>query len=238
MSDLSFIFAFVAGLVSFLSPCVLPLIPGFLAYLGSSSVRNAEKGESSRFGTFLASVFFVLGFSVVFAALGVLLNTILSEVFYDVQTWLSRIGGVVIIIFGLYLTELIKIPFFEREYKFRVKHKFRSTHVTSFVFGAAFAVGWTPCVGAVLGAILALAATQPASAFGLLLTYSLGLGIPFLAVGLFAERATGLIRKYAKGLRYVSMAFGYLLIILGVLVFTESLASLASFGFINQLILQ
>lgn len=125
---------------------------------------------------FTSSVFFVLGFSVVFSLLGVLLQTVLSAVGYTVQTWLARIGGVIIILFGLFLLGLIKPKFLIQDHKFRVKRKFKSHYTTSFVFGAAFAVGWTPCVTAALGAILALAATQSASAFLLLMTYTLGLG--------------------------------------------------------------
>jgi len=188
-ADISLIIAFVAGIVSFLSPCVLPIIPGFLAYLSGVSLKEG-KGRQ-RLEIFLNSVFFVLGFSVIFAALGVLLNTVLSGVAYEAQTWLARIGGAIVIAFGLYLTGILKIGFLEREHKFRVKRKFKSRYVTSFVFGSAFAAGWTPCVGAALGAILGLAASDPGSAFSLLMAYSLGLGLPFLAVGLFAGGSGG-----------------------------------------------
>jgi len=157
MTETTIAVAFIAGIVSFLSPCVLPIIPGFLAYLSGSSVGHTP----SRREIFTNSVFFVLGFSVIFAALGVLLNTLLEAFAYDVQTWLSRIGGVVIIFFGLYLMRIIHIPFLEREHKLTVRRKFSSKYLTSFLFGSAFAAGWTPCVGAALGAILGLAATQP-----------------------------------------------------------------------------
>lgn len=234
-STISIGVALFAGLVSFLSPCVLPIIPGFLAYLAGSKVAEAK---NHRLEIFLNSLFFVIGFSAVFALLGVLLNTILSSVAYDVQTWLSRIGGVIIIFFGLYLTGLIRIGFLEREYKFRVTGKFSSRYVTSFVFGAAFAAGWTPCVGAVLGSILGLAASAPGSAFSLLFAYSIGLGLPFLVVGLFAAQATALIAKYGKAAHVVNVIFGALLILLGVLVFTENLSKIASFGLLNTLLLQ
>jgi len=237
MSQISYIFAFTAGVVSFLSPCVLPILPGFLAYLASHSTKDAQAGKTTRWGTFLASVFFVLGFSVVFAVLGILLNSVLSNIAYGLQTWLSRIGGIIIILFGMYLAGLLKFQFLERDYRVNVNRTFSSKHLTSFVFGAAFAVGWTPCVGAVLGAILGLAASQPGSAFGLLLTYAIGLGMPFLAVGLFAGSAASLISRYARYLNYIAVAFGILLIALGVLVFTQSLSTIASFEFINRLIL-
>jgi len=236
MTDVSLIIAFAAGVVSFLSPCVLPIIPGFLAYLAGTSLdASAREG---RWAIFLNSLVFVLGFSAVFAALGVLLNTLLAGVAYEAQTWLARIGGTVVIFFGLYLMGLIKLSFLEREHKFRVTKKFGSRYVTSFVFGAAFAAGWTPCVGAALGAILGLAASTPGTALYLLFFYSLGLGLPFLAVGLFASQATSLIDRYAHILRYVNAAFGALLVILGVLVFTQSLNLIANFDFVNKLLLQ
>ncbi len=224
----------MAGIVSFLSPCVLPIIPGFLSYLAGSSTE----GDSKRKDVFLASVFFVFGFSAVFAILGVILNTVLSTVAYDAQVWLARIGGAIIILFGLYLTGLLKIGFLERQHSIRVTRTFRSRHVTSFVFGAAFALGWTPCVGAVLGAILGLAAAQPGSAFTLLLFYALGLGIPFLVIGLFASQAANVINRYAGVLKYVNVVFGVVLIVLGVLAFTQKLSLLANFDFLNEFLLQ
>ena len=127
MTESLFVGAFLGGLISFLAPCVLPIIPGFLAYLAGAS--TTEVG-SKRKDIFVNSVFFVLGFSSVFALLGVLLNTLLEGIAYDVQTWLSRIGGVMIIFFGLYLVGLIKIPFLEKEYKFGVKTKFKSRYAT------------------------------------------------------------------------------------------------------------
>ena len=235
MTESLLIGAFLGGLISFLAPCVLPIIPGFLAYLAGAS--TAEAG-SKRKEIFINSIFFVLGFGVVFALLGVLLNTLLESVAYDAQIWLSRIGGVMIIFFGLYLVGLIKIPFLEKEYKFGVKTKFKSRYVTSFLFGLAFAAGWTPCVGPALGVILGLAATQPGSAFILLLTYSLGLGIPFLIVGAFTGQAAEFINRHAVGLKYLNIVFGVILLALGVLIFTQKLSLIANFEFLNQLLLK
>jgi cytochrome c-type biogenesis protein len=232
--EIPLVFAFTAGLISFLSPCVLPLIPGYLAYLAGTSLGQAEQ---NRWQVFLNSMFFVLGFSVVFALLGVLLNSVLSLVASDVQTWLSRIGGIVVILFGLYLTGLLKPGFLNQERKINVTHHFSSKLLTSFVFGAAFAVGWTPCVGAVLGSILALAATQPGLSFGLLFAYSIGLGLPFLVVGLFASHAAAWVSKIGPYLKYLDIAFGILLIIFGILIFTESLPLIANFGLLNSLLL-
>ena len=193
--------------------------------------------EKRNWDVFLASVFFVLGFSSVFALLGVLLQTVLSNISYQVQTWLGRIGGVFIIFFGLYLLGFIKPKFLEQEHKLKVKKKFKSVYVTSFIFGAAFAVGWTPCVGAILGAVLALAITEPSTAFFLLLSYSLGLGIPFLLVGLFTNQAQNLINKAGKWITYANYVFGVILIVIGIFVFTNQLSRIANFPIASKILI-
>src|SRR3989338_8397383 len=225
MVEPTIIVAFIAGIVSFASPCVLPLIPGFLAYLSGTSAGQ----QNARLKVFLNSVAFVLGFSVIFALLGVLLNTILERISYSVQTWLSRIGGIIIILFALYILGLIKISFLEREHKLAKNKKFSITYVTSFVFGAAFAVGWTPCVSAILGSVFALAVTKPGLSFIFLISYSLVLGIPFLLVGLFTTQAIKLINKSATVLKYFNIVVGILLLVLGILVFTNKLNVVANF---------
>ncbi len=186
---------------------------------------------------FINSLFFVLGFSLVFSLVGILLQNALLKVSYAAQQWLGYAGGTVIILFGIYLLGLIKIPFLEQEHKLSVKRKFRFSYITSFVFGAAFAVGWTPCVGAVLGSILTLAIVKPASAFILLLAYSLGLGIPFLVVGLFTQQASSFIQKAGSKLKYVNYAFGVIMITLGILVFTNNLSRFANFEFLTAILL-
>lgn len=192
--------------------------------------------ETGRWQIFINSVFFVLGFSIIFSLVGVLLQSVLSSVAYTVQNWLGYIGGAVIILFGLYLLGIVKINFLEREHKLKVRRRFRYAYATSFLFGAAFAVGWTPCVGAVLGTILTLAITNPASAFKFLLSYSLGLGIPFLIVGLFTSRASKFIEKAGPKLRYVNYIFGVVLIMLGILVFTSQLSQVANLPFLTGLL--
>ena len=233
MVEVSYLVAFAAGIVSFLAPCVLPLVPGFLAYLAGTTVRE---GAAKRWDIFIASALFVAGFSLVFALLGVLLNTILTSVANDVQVWLSRAGGLLIIFFGLYLTGLIRLGWLEKEYKISITGK-RSKYATSFLFGVAFAAGWTPCVGAALGAILGLAASKPALAFSLLLTYSLGLGLPFIITGLFASRAAPLIKKYEHVLSYVNIAFGGILIVVGILIFTQTLSLVANLPLLNRVLI-
>jgi cytochrome c-type biogenesis protein len=190
--------------------------------------------RSKRFELFLCSLFFVIGFAFVFSVLGILLQTALVHVATSVQMWLSRIGGLVIIGFGLFLVGLIHIPFLERDHKLRVMHKFNSRYVTSFVFGAAFAVGWSPCVGAALGAILVLASTSPGSAFALLFAYTLGVGVPFLVVGAFAEAAQKFIDKAGEKLSWFKYIFGALLIIIGIFMFVGELSSIANLPFLAE----
>lgn len=189
---------------------------------------------SKRFELFLCSLFFVIGFAFVFSLLGILLQTALVHVAASVQMWLSRIGGLVIIAFGLFLVGLIHIPFLERDHKLRVMHKFNSRYVTSFVFGAAFAVGWSPCVGAALGAILVLASTSPGSAFALLFAYTMGVGLPFLLVGAFAEAAQKLIDKAGDKLTWFKYIFGVLLIVIGIFMFVGQLSSIANLPFLTE----
>lgn len=224
MADPTIIIAFLAGIVSFLSPCILPLIPGFLAYLSGTSIGQ----EGARLKIFLNSISFVLGFSLIFALLGLLLNTVLEKVSYNVQIWLGRLGGLIIILFGLYVLGLIRLNFLEKEHKLVVKKKFSITYVTSFVFGAAFAVGWTPCVSAILGSIFALVIAKPGLGFVLLMSYALGLGIPFLIVGLFTGKAIDWINRSQKFLKYFNIIVGILLLILGILVFTNNLNIVAN----------
>jgi len=232
MAELTFFISFIAGVISFFAPCIIPLVPAFLGFLAGTSIEKA-----SRWSLFGHSFLFVLGFGSVFSLIGVLLNSILSNVAFTAQLWLGRVAGIIIILFGFYLLGFIKPQFLLQEHKFKV-HRFKSKALTSFVFGAAFAVGWTPCVGAVLGSILALAASMPSDAFTLLLAYSLGLGIPFLIVGLFAQDFVNWIQKHGTFLKYFNIVVGLLVVLLGVLVFTGKLALVAgSFSVLNRFLL-
>ena len=233
MVEITFFIAFIAGIISFFAPCIIPLVPAFLGFLAGQKVEKA-----SRWKLFGHTLLFVLGFGVVFSLVGVLLNSILSNVAYTAQIWLSRVAGVVIILFGFYLLGFVKPEFLQKEHKFRVP-KIGNRAVSSFLFGAAFAVGWTPCVGAVLGSILALAAAMPSDAFILLLAYSLGLGIPFLIVGLFAHNFVTWIQRHSAFLKYFNVVVGLIVVLLGVLVFTNKLALVAgSFSILNKLLLK
>jgi cytochrome c-type biogenesis protein len=243
-----------AGLGSFLSPCVLPILPGFISYLSGTAANEAKNSETTgittandggqsltikratRLNIFLNTVYFVLGFSLVFSVLGVVLNSVLATYGNGFQHLLTSIGGIVIVAFGVYLILSTKLRALNFEKKMTKLPRFKTSYVTSLVFGAAFAAGWTPCVGPILGSTFALAATYPAAAYNSLLAYSLGLGIPFLITGAFFSRATGLIRRMVKHLKYFNLAMGGILIVVGILLFTNQLILLSNFPLINQLI--
>jgi cytochrome c-type biogenesis protein len=241
MAEVTILVALIAGLGSFVAPCILPMIPAFLAYISGTTVtelgsKNGSVISINRSGIILNTIFFVLGFSVVFSALGVLINSVLSSAAGDISQSLNYIGGVIIIAFGIFLLLSTKIRTLNVEKKFFPKRN-KSSYPLSFVFGLAFAAGWTPCVGPILGTILALAATTPSVSFHLLLAYSLGLGIPFVLMGIFFSRATRIIRAMSKHLKYYNLILGGFIIVLGILVFTNQLAYIANFPLLNELIL-
>lgn len=179
---------------------------------------------------FLNAVFFVLGFTIVFSLLGILFQTALSHASFEIMSILRVIGGIIIIGFGILLIASVKyiIPFFSTEHKIRPR-RFSNSYISSFVFGFAFAIGWTPCVGAIIGAIYILAATSPGIGFLLLLAYSLGLGIPFLIVGAFVSRLSGFMKRIRTFLKYFNIISGSFLIALGALVVTGYIGLLAIF---------
>ena len=233
MSEPTLALALAAGLASFLSPCMLPVIPAFLAQLAGTSL---DVSDPKRRDVLLGTVLFVAGFSAVFAALGVVLGAVLQEAATEVLAWLSRLAGTVVIVLGLHLTGLLRLPFLDRRYGADPASA-KTGHLASLLFGASFAVAWTPCVGPILGSTLALATTQPASAFPLLLAYSLGLGTPFLLVGLFPSRAFAFLKRHRRAAARLHIAFGAVLIGMGVLVFTNKLSLLANFQLFNEVLL-
>lgn len=206
------------------------------AAAAAAAKQSLTVKRSTRLNIFLNTVYFVLGFSLVFAVLGVILNSVLVTVGISFQSALQSIGGVVIILFGTYLILSTKLRRLNFEKKMTKLPRFKTSYITSFVFGAAFAAGWTPCVGPILGSTFTLAATAPGAAYNSLLAYSLGLGVPFLITGAFFSQATGLIRRMVKYLKYFNPIMGAVLIILGILVFTNQLALLGNFPLANQVI--
>jgi len=247
MAEVSIAIAALAGVGSFVAPCILPMIPAFLAYISGTTV--AELAQSGRTGgasqaapavnrvkVMLNTAFFVLGFSVVFSTLGVLINSVLHDSTADITASLNQVGGIIIIAFGAYMLLSTRVASLNMEKKFLPRGG-RASLPMSFVFGLAFAAGWTPCVGPVLGTILTLAATTPSASFSLLLAYSLGLGVPFLLMGAFFSRATPIVRAMSRHLRYYSLALGAMIVALGVLVLTGQLAYIANFPLLNELVL-
>ncbi|MDE1861553.1 MAG: cytochrome C biogenesis protein [Thaumarchaeota archaeon] len=242
MVELSLGIAALAGLGSFLAPCILPMIPAFLAYISGSTITELQKNDgtlnmvSSRINIMLNTVFFVTGFTVVFSVLGVVLNSVLSSSTGKLFAEFNHVGGIIIIAFGVFMLLSYKISRLNFEKKI-ILNRTSASYPMSFVFGLAFATGWTPCIGPILGSILTLAATSPGHAFILLLGYSIGLGIPFIMMGVFFSRFTRLIRSMSRHLKYYSIVMGILIMTLGVLVYTNQLATIASFPLLNNVLL-
>ncbi len=242
MSEVTLAVAALAGLGSFVAPCILPIIPAFLAYISGTTLselnqKNGTKLVSiNRTNVILNTVFFVLGFSIVFSTLGVIINSTLGGLSSELISGFNQIGGIIIIGFGIFLLLTTRFRSLNIEKKFFPKRE-KASYPLSFLFGLAFAAGWTPCVGPILGTILTLAAATPTVSFYLLLAYSLGLGIPFILMGVFFSRATRVIQAMSKHLKYYSVLIGALIIILGVLVFTNQLAYIANFPLLNELVL-
>jgi len=242
MAEITLAIAALAGLGSFVAPCILPMVPAFLAYISGTTITelsgkgNVKTLSINRTNVILNSLFFVLGFSVVFSTLGVIINSTIGNSATDLVESFNQVGGIIIIGFGSFLILGTRLRSLNIEKKFFPKRT-KVSYPMSFVFGLAFAAGWTPCVGPILGTILTLAATTPSMAFNLLLTYSLGLGIPFILMGIFFSRATRLIHLMSKHLKYYSIILGSLIIVLGILVFTNQLALIANFPLLNELVL-
>jgi len=221
----SFALAFVAGLLSFLSPCVLPLIPSYVGFLTGLTLEELEV----RRGTALAhALWFVAGFSLIFIALGVTASA-LGVVLLRSQVWIGRIGGGVVILFGLYLLGVLRPRSLTRERKVQLTRKPLGYLGSAFV-GVTFGAAWTPCIGPILGAILTLAAAQASVAHGaaLLTAYSAGLALPFVVTALALDRFLAWFQRFRPYLAWVERSAGVLLILLGLLLVTDRFTLLAS----------
>ena len=223
--------AMLAGLASFLSPCVLALVPAYVGYLGGRSVSPSGNTVENRWVTFSHGLAFVLGFSLVFVLLGAAASAV-GALLFDLREWISRIGGIVVIIFGLHTMGVINIPFLDYDTRRQAQPK-RTGYISSGMMGVFFSAGWAPCVGPVLGAVLTLALNGAQLGQGVLLlsAYSVGLAVPFLLAALGVGRVTELMRRHSKAIHYMSIATGALLVIVGVMLLTGTLERLASFGF-------
>lgn len=228
-SQLTFGVAFAAGLASFLSPCVLPLVPIFLAQMVGQSISQSEGSSTKRLITFLHTLMFVGGFTLAFIALGATASTLGSFLRAN-QFFLRQAGGVLLIIIGLHMTGILKLPFLYRQKRFEF-HPSRPSYPASFFIGLIFAIGWTPCVGLILGPILALAANAATLRQGvlLLLIYSLGLGVPFLLLGLGLDRLSRLLKWLKPHLGKIEIATGMIMIAMGVLIYFNLLLTLNRF---------
>lgn len=228
--DVTYLGALLAGLLSFLSPCVLPLVPPYLCFLGGTTLDEiategaAERSVAPRI--VLASVLFVLGFTTVFVALGATAS-VAGNLVTEYAGVLSKIAGAVIVVFGLHYMGVFRIALLNREMRFQLGSRFAGP-AGAFLIGLAFAFGWTPCVGPVLAAILAVAAEKQSIVSGatLLGVYSLGIGIPFIAAAFFARPFLGFMRRMRAHMRKVEIGMGALLVATGVMIFTNSFAEI------------
>ncbi|MCR9068909.1 MAG: cytochrome c biogenesis protein CcdA [Rhodobacteraceae bacterium] len=220
--------ALTAGILSFLSPCVLPIVPPYLAYMGGISMGDIE-GETAtaRRKATVAAAFFVLGLSTVFLFLG-FTASIFGQFFLQNQVLLARIAGAVIIVFGLHFLGVFRIPLLDREARFDAGDRGGSAF-GAYVLGLAFAFGWTPCIGPQLGAILSMAATETSVGRGtaLLGVYALGLGIPFLLAGAYIHKALEVMARLKPHMRTIERAMGVLLLGVGVALMTGAFSAFA-----------
>ena len=229
--NISLSLAIIAGLGSFLSPCVFSLIPAYIGYLGSRSTVSSENNQLNRFLTFTHGLAFVLGFSIVFIMMGAAASA-LGSLLFNMRIWLSRIGGLIIVIFGLQMIGLLRIPFLEYDLRPRSIPDRRLGYVSSVLMGVFFSAGWSPCLGYVLGPILTIAGIESSLPKGVMLltAYSAGLAIPFLIATTQINLVTTVIRRYGKVMHYVEIAMGVVMIIVGVLLLLGKYALIANLG--------
>ena len=227
--ELNGIVAFSSGVLSFFAPCVLPLIPSYLVFISGASFDNTEEFKSIKFKSTMLThaIAFVLGFSFVFISLGIS-SSLIGEFLSTYQTYISRAGGILLIIMGLFSLNLIKIPFLNQEKMIQLKKKPLGIF-GSFVVGIAFSLGWTPCIGPALSSILIIASTEGSARKGahLLSMYSLGLAVPFVISAILFDRLLGFLKRYGSIVRYSMKIMGILLIIIGLLLATSSLHKLS-----------
>jgi cytochrome c-type biogenesis protein len=231
-NSLTFGLALLAGLASFLSPCVLALVPAYVGYLGGRTVTSDGVVTRNRWETFSHGLAFVIGFSVVFVALGAAASAV-GALLFDVREWIARIGGIIVIIFGLHTLGVINIPFLDYDTRRQAQPNPRLGYLSSGLMGVFFSAGWAPCVGPVLGAVLTLAISGANLSQGVILlsAYSLGLAIPFLIAALGVGQVAELMRRNQRLIRVLSIITGVVLVIIGIMLLTGTLELLARLGF-------
>ncbi len=233
MTQVTIGLSFLAGLASFLSPCVLSLVPAYIGYLGGQSV--IQQNNHSTFRTFLHGLVFTAGFSLVFILFGIAF-AVLGSFLQDIRDVLTKIGGVIVIVFGLHMTGMLRLKFLEYDTRIQGLQSRELGYPSSFIMGVSFSAGWSPCIGPVLGAILTLSLQGGSALNGLLYltAYSLGMAIPFLAAALTIGWVSRILRKYGRFMHIVEVVMGVILIVLGVLLFMGVYEKLAAMGsFIN-----
>jgi cytochrome c-type biogenesis protein len=217
--------ALLAGVISFLSPCVLPIVPPYLAYMSGVSLNDMSSESAARRRAIIAALFFVMGLSTVFLILGFTASAF-GAFFLQNQILFSQISGIVVIIFGIHFLGIYRISFLDREARMDAGDKGGSSF-GAYVLGLAFAFGWTPCIGPQLGAILSLAAGEASVARGTLLLgiYALGLGIPFLLAAMFMTRAVGVMNRLKRHMKAIERGMGVLLLIVGIAMLTGAFST-------------
>jgi len=220
--------AFAAGVLSFLSPCVLPLIPGYLSFITGFTPTELSDTTASRKAILIPSLLFVLGFSFVFVAMGASAS-VLGSLMLEYRQILVKAAGVLVFLMGFFMLGIIKLPWLYGEARFDMGKAKGFGRAAAFVVGMAFAFGWTPCVGPILGSILALAGTSGSIANGvvLLLAYSLGLGLPFVLTGLFLGQLKGVLTWLNRHALIVNRVAGLILMAVGMLILTGQFTRLA-----------
>jgi len=227
MPSISVPLVFVAGLLSFFSPCVLPMAPIYLGYLSGSSLSGDT--SSNRWRVFSHALFFVAGFALVFVILFGLPTTILAGVLQQYSDWIAKIGGVILILFGLHTIGVFSIPVLNMTRQVEVGTGMRLGYARSTLFGVTFAVGWTPCVGPLLGTAMTLAFTEPSRAVVPILAYAVGLATPFLVTAALLTRAVGWLKRLNQYMRAVEIASGLLMVGVGVLLITGTFTVLNAY---------
>jgi cytochrome c-type biogenesis protein len=218
--------ALVAGIISFLSPCVLPIVPPYLAYMSGVSVTDLSEGQAKNKAV-LPALFFVMGLSTVFLFLGFTASAI-GSIFLEYQQWFNYAAGIMVMIFGAHFVGVYRIGFLDREARIDVGDQGGSSF-GAYVLGLAFAFGWTPCIGPQLGAILSMAASEASLTRGTLLLaiYAVGLGVPFLLVAAFLPRLTGLMTWMKRHMEQIERVMGLLLWTIGLLMLTGGFSAMA-----------
>jgi cytochrome c-type biogenesis protein len=221
--------ALIAGLASFLSPCVLSLVPAYIGYLGGRAA-GGESSSINRWATFAHGLAFVLGFSTVFVLFNIVASA-LGGLLSDLRFWLEKIGGLIVIIFGLHMIGVFRIPFLEYDIRVHSQVDPRWGYISSFLMGIFFSAGWSPCVGPVLGAIVTLSLNGGSILQGALLglVYSAGLAVPFLLAALGIGWVTVILRRFNKVMRITEIVMGVLLVIVGGLLLSGYFNLIASF---------